>query len=198
MLNPHATPWRPEGSDAATGISEAHNTPQKPLFHWAKHSGLGPQQDRHDVQPFSRKKSFLRALKRAQLHGMTWYKGKLYSASMLGTSQIDNPPQVLTTVKPTSPKSPGSKLKANRFSGFNWNIGALSNYKLDILKTWMIPQPLSVLTIQDTRWGFTGDWMDDHFAYIHSGSNGWAGGVLTIVRRSFCPQERISWREVNS
>ena len=195
-LNPNATPWRPEGSDAATGISEAHHIPQTPSVHWAKQSGIGPLSTRPDVQPFSRKKSFLRALKRAQLHGMTWYRGKLYSASMLGTTQIDNPRQVLTNEKSTGPQPQGSKLKANRFSGFNWNIGALSNYKLDILKTWMLPQPLSILTIQDTRWGFTGDWMDDHFAYIHSGSNGWAGGVLTIVRRSFCPQERISWREV--
>ena len=154
-LNPYATPWRPEGSDAATGVSEAQNTPHKPSSSWAKHSGLGPSHDRPDVQPFSKKKSFLRALKRAQLHGMTWYKGKLYSASMLGTSQIETPPRALTPEKPTGPAPSGNKLKANRLSGFNWNIGALSNYKLDILKAWMIPQPLSVLTIQDTRWGFT-------------------------------------------
>ena len=110
-LHLHATPWWPEGSDAATGISEAHKITPKPLFHWAKHSGLGPQHDRHDVQPFSKKKSSLSAHMRAQLHGMTWNTGKL-------------------------------------------------------------------------------------FAYIHSGSNGWAGGVLTIVRRYFSPQERISWRAV--
>ena len=127
---------------------------------------------------------------------MTWYKGRLYSASMLGTTQIEAPPTSTAEAVPPTPSKPGSKLKANRFSGFTWNIGGLSNYKLDILKSWMIPLQLEVLMIQDTRWGFSGDWMDDHFAYIHSGSTAWSGGVLTIVRRSFCSLERISWREL--
>ena len=124
---------------------------------------------------------------------MTWYKGRLYSASMLGTTQIEVPTTSITDKVPPTPSKPGSKLKANRFSGFTWNIGGLSNYKLDILKAWMVPLQLEVLMIQDTRWGFSGDWMDDHFAYIHSSSTAWSGGVLTIVRRSFCSLERI-WR----
>ena len=127
---------------------------------------------------------------------MTWYKGWLYSASMLGTTQIEAPPMGQVEVIPPTPPKSGSKLKANRFSGFSWSIGGLSNYKLDILKSWMIPLQLEVLTVQDTRWGFSGDWMDDHFAYIHSGSTALSGGVLTIVRRSFCSLERISWREL--
>ena len=84
--------------------------------HILQTSPLHSGQSTPDVQPFSKKKSFLRALKRAQLHGMTWYKGKMYSASMLGTSQIEIPPPAFTQEKPTGPAPSGTKLKANRFS----------------------------------------------------------------------------------
>ena len=184
-LNPYATPWRPEGSDAATGVSEAQNTPHKPSSSWAKHSGLGPSHDRPDVQPFSKKKSFLRALKRAQLHGMTWYKGKLYSASMLGTSQIETPPRALTPEKPY--RSCTIRQQAQSQSTQWFQLEHWSSKQLQAGYSQSMDDPSTPLRSHDPR----------HQVGVHSNDwAGWAGGVLTLVRRSFCPQERISWREV--
>ena len=92
--------------------------------------------------------------------------------------------------------SPPAKLRKNRLQGLSWNIGSLGTYKFDILRQWMHQQQLDLIQLQDTRWGFTGDWTDNTFAYIHSGSQDRAGGLLTIIRKAFCPPDRLSWREV--
>ena len=92
--------------------------------------------------------------------------------------------------------SPPAKLRKNRLQGLSWNIGSLGTYKFDILRQWLHQQQLDLIQLQDTRWGFTGDWTDNTFAYIHSGSQDRAGGLLTIIRKAFCPPDRLSWREV--
>ena len=67
----------------------------------AKPSGQGPQPLRLDSnQPYPKKKSFTRALKRAQLHGQTWRGGRLLTASMLGVTPL--PP----TTTPSATASP--------------------------------------------------------------------------------------------
>ena len=90
-LNPDAVPWRPEGSGPATRFGGA--TQFLALHHpsMAKPSGLGPTSEHLEHQnPQHRKKSYIRALKRAHLHGHTWYRGRLLTAAMLG---IDETPQ---------------------------------------------------------------------------------------------------------
>ena len=91
---------------------------------------------------------------------------------------------------------PPAKVRKNRLSGFCWNICSLSNYTFDILHQWMLSQHLDIMLLQDTRWGFSGDWSDNNYAYIHSGSNGKTGGTMIIIRKGFCNLDRISWRAV--
>ena len=196
-LNANAMPWSPEGSGPATRSGEAYTVFANQDTFTAKPSGLGSTHQRLDgYQHFPKKKSFIRAIKRAQLHGHTWYKGKLYTAQMLGVTplpwQLPEPPKASLGPKNTTPPA---KLLKNPLQGLSWNIGSLSTYKFDILRQWMHHQQLDILQLQDTRWGFTGDWSDNSFAYIHSGSSDRAGGLLTIVRKAFCQPDRISWRE---
>ena len=197
-LNANAMPWWPEGSGPATRSGEAFmNFATQDTF-TAKPSGPGSTHQRLDnCQHFPKKKSYIRALKRAQLHGHTWYKGKLYTAQMLGVTPLPwQAPETPTPSLGPQNSSPPATLRKNRLQGLSWNIGSLSTYKFDILRQWMHQQQLDLLQLQDTRWGFTGDWTDSSFAYIHSGSQDRAGGLLTIIRKAFCPPDRISWREV--
>ena len=60
----------------------------------------------------------------------------------------------------------------------------------------MLSQHLDIMILQDTRWGFSGDWSDNNYAYIHSGSTGKTGGTMTIIKKGFCNIDRISWRAV--
>ena len=198
-LNANAMPWWPEGSGPATRSGEANTNFASQFPNKAKPSGLGSTHQRLDnSQHFPKKKSYIRALKRAQLHGHTWYKGKLYTAQMLGVTplpwQVSDTPMT-SLGQPNS--SPPAKLRKNRLQGLSWNIGSLGTFKFDILRQWMHQQQLDLIQLQDTRWGFTGDWTDNTFAYIHSGSHDRAGGLLTIIRKAFCHPDRLSWREVS-
>ena len=74
-LNANAMPWWPEGSGPATRSGEANKNFASQFPNTAKPSGLGSTHQRLDnSQHFPKKKSYIRALKRAQLHGHTWYK----------------------------------------------------------------------------------------------------------------------------
>ena len=177
-LNPEALPWRPEGSEPAT------------RFGGATHS-LAQQ------HPSMAKPSGIRALKRAHLHGHTWYRGQIFTAAMLGI-EATSPLQTKETSSSFSTPNitPPAKVRKNRLTGFCWNICSLSNYKFDILRQWMLSQHLDIMLLQDTRWGFSGDWSDNNYAYIHSGSTGKTGGTMIIIRKGLCKLDRISWRAV--
>ena len=120
---------------------------------------------------------------------LTWYKGKLYTAQMLGVTPLPWQPHK-DSPAPSGAQNvpPPAKIRKNRLQGLSWNIGSLSSYKFD--------QRIDLLLLQDTRWGFTGDWSDNTFAYIHSGSQDRAGGLMTIIRKDFCPPDKTSWWEV--
>ena len=196
-LSPNAPPWWPEGSGSATRPSEAIQSRDFFTLSMAKPSGTGPKPIHlASEKPQPKKKAYIRALKRAQLHGHTWYKGQLFTAAMFGTEQLHAPldDQGHHTRQKLN-VAPPAKVRKNRLTGFSWNICSLSSFKFDILRQWMCSQHLDVLFLQDTRWGFSGDWQDSHFAYIHSGSKGKTGGLMAIIRKNFCPIDRISWRE---
>ena len=197
-LNPDAVPWRPEGSGPATRFGGA--TQFLALHHpsMAKPSGLGPTSEHLEHQhPQHRKKSYIRALKRAHLHGHTWYRGQLLTAAMMGIEETSQLMPKETSSSSLAPNiHPPAKVRKNRLTGFCWNICSLSNYKFDILRQWMLSQHLDIMILQDTRWGFSGDWSDNNYAYIHSGSTGKTGGTMTIIKKGFCNIDMISWRAV--
>ena len=197
-LNPDAVPWRPEGSGPATRFGGA--TQFLALHHpsMAKPSGLGPTSEHLEHQhPQHRKKSYIRALKRAHLHGHTWYRGQLLTAAMMGIEETSQLMPTKTSSSSLAPNiHPPAKVRKNRLTGFCWNICSLSNYKFDILRQWMLSQHLDIMILQDTRWGFSGDWSDNNYAYIHSGSTGKTGGTMTIIKKGFCNIDMISWRAV--
>ena len=166
--------------------------------HLAKPSGLGPTPAHLEHQrPQHKKKSYIRALKRAHLHGHTWYRGQLFTAATLGVETLSPLlTQDTSSSTPTPNVTPPAKIRKNHLTGFCWNICSRSNYKFDVLRQWMLSQHLDIMLLQDTRWGFSGDWSDTNYAYIHSGSTGKPGGTMIIIRKGFCNLDRISWRAV--
>ena len=171
-LNPQAPPWWPEGSGSATRPSEANQFLDFNTLSMAKPSGTGPKTIHLDSEkPQHKKKAYIRALKRAQLHGHTWYKGQLFTAAMFGVEELHTSLHLQGHLSRQKLNvAPPAKIRKNRLTGFSWNICSLSSYKFDILRQWMRSQHLDVLFLQDTRWGFSGDWQDPQFAYVHSGS----------------------------
>ena len=146
-LNPYALPWRPEGSEPATGFGGANKLLAQPQPSMAKPSGPGPTSAHlNHHNPQRKKKSYICA-----------------PAAMLGIEAISPLRTQDTTSSSLTPNViPPAKLRKNRLTGFCWNICSLSNYKFDILRQWMLSQHLDIMLLQDTRWGFSGDWSDNN------------------------------------
>ena len=97
----------PEGFDSATWVSGAVYYDIQPSQNMAKQCGLGPSFLRSvSDQPQPKKKSCLRAIKRTSL-------------TLLNNLEFDRSSQLAHPVN----RAPPSKRRANRLSGFSWNIG---------------------------------------------------------------------------
>ena len=146
-------------------------------------------------QPFRRnttiqKRSFRRALNRVQKHGFTWYRGRMISGQVSSTPTVSTPSKgVSNNVKPPGPK------RRKRLSCFSWNAGGMSPSDWDHFQMWTCKQPLDVICIQETHWQFTSEWAQDRYFCIHSGMNKSQAGVLTMISKSICAENDISWQE---
>ena len=192
-FNINAPWWHPEGSNSAIGVGGVftdHAPASSPS--WTKQDGFDPptpsalhKNRNHQV---CRKKPYIRALKRATLHGMTWYRGKYMTATQLGaTAQpwsltepmtVQASPDTQLTGSHTSPnRRPSGKFRQNRLSFFSWNMGQLSLTKWDLFRAWLHHQPIDCACLQDTGWKLTGEWQDQQFSYLHSGAANHRGGL---------------------
>lgn len=199
-FNTQATCWRPEGSTLAIKGGEV---PKKEHLSscksWTKADGNDPPQfpalHKNDKNQVPRKKAYIKALKRATLHGVTWYRGQYMTASQLGIHTQELLPK--TTNLPQPPghynKRPSGKFRQCRMSFFSSNIGQLSLAKWDLFRAWLHQQPVDCACLQDTGWNFTGEWQDSTYAYLHSGATKHRGGLLTMVRLGFCQVDNIAW-----
>ena len=151
----------------------------------------------------TRKRSYRRAVQRALRDGTSRYKGKLLTRSSLlrqGYASIGSDHQKSNVSQPSSRTKPGEKSRAPRLNTFSWNCGGLSSDKYDSLVVYLYENQIDVATIQETRWGFTSEWVVSGFYCIHSGlqdnstkRSGQAGGVLTMVRTKLSPPSKLRW-----
>ena len=183
-FNIHAPCWHPEGSTLAIegGGVRTSGAPFSSSSR-TKHDGsdlprtTALQMNRNSQQ--HRKKAYIRALKRATLHGMT------------SVSATHEPP---TYSSPSSQnRRPSVRFRQNRVSFFSWNIGQLNLSKWDLFRAWLHQQPIDCACLQDVGWQFTGEWKEQQFSYIHSGAQHHRGGLLTIARTDFCSDHNIAW-----
>ena len=125
---------RSEGFITSMG-DERVDAPDKTFDTWpsTKQHGWEPRKIQESHQTgFHRqvcKRSFKRALTRARIHGITWYKGRLYTASQLGTQQAS--PAVPRSKNVNPPKSHSEKTFDMFLMELQWastnSLGLLDN-----------------------------------------------------------------------
>ena len=140
-----------------------------------------------------KKRSYKRAIRRAEMHGFTLYKGRLRTATQLGTvykGTVQNVPQ-----KPNVTQT--QKMKRKRITCFNWNCSGLSPSGWDFMQQWLACQRLDVITLQETHWRHTSEWLTEHYYAMHSGTSDGRAGLLTLINKDICTMHDLSWREIS-
>ena len=185
---------RSEGFITSMG-DERVDVPDKHFDAWpsTKQHGWEPRKIQESHQTgFHRqvcKRSFKRALTRARNHGITWYKGRLYTASQLGTQQAT--PAVPRSKNVNPPKA----IQRRRLTCFSWNCNGLPPTHWDFLMMWLEQQTIDVLLLQETHWPFSSDWMSKGYMIVHSGTQTNQAGLLRMVSKRICHPSDLSWHE---
>ena len=162
--------------------------PNRTKFH-----GVGTQsvfEPQHQTKQSNQvvKRSYKRALKRMQLHGWTWYRGRLIS-NITPVPAQDAPIRSFNVEKPKT-------LRRSRLSCFSWNTGGLSGHSWDLFQAWALEQSLDIILLQETHWTQTLEWTQTKYHCIHCGSGDRTGGLLCMVARTLCTEHDISWSDV--
>ena len=150
------------------------------------------------------KRSLYRAQRRAYQHGVAWYKGRLYRPEDF---HFMRPPELPTT-QPALPDPTARHhlITCNRIHGnrrrvtcMQWNAGGLSSHRLDELKQWLSTQNVQIVTLIETRWAYTGEWLDADWIHVHSGNpERRDNGILTLISRKLCSESALRWQEVDT
>ena len=156
--------------------------------------GMQPYQQSSQVV----KRSLRRAQRRADIFGMTWYKGQTLTPSsflQMGMKPIEWVPE------PCSQKAVSKyheqHIPRKRLTFFHWNGGGLASHTLDELKAWLEIQHIGICIISETRWGFQNQWSDNGWSHVHSGDPTCRGaGILILVSHSICKPDDIRWQEL--
>ena len=187
--NIHAPSWQPDGSDWTIRVGEvtSHTLPQSSHGSRPSQSTLRSQ-TKDETKPIHRKKAYIKALKRATLHGMTWYRGQFWTAGPVSWEL--NPRTILLHPPPTDPRV---RITGATISVFSWNIGQLSVVKWDMFRAWLQGPYLDCICLQATGWSFSGEWQDNDYAFVHVGAIEHRGGLHTAVLRKNCNVDSIAW-----
>ena len=160
----------------------------------AKHHGPGPKKIYESPQTSMKRKvckrSFKRAVQRAERHGVTWYRGQLHTATQLGTTV--KPPAIHQQIKNVRPSKPTLR---QRFTCFSWNCNGLLPSHWDFLMMWLENQEIDILFFQETHWPFTRDWVSEKYMMAHSGSQSKQAGLLCMVSKRICSPSELTWYE---
>ena len=139
------------------------------------------------------KRSFRRAVHRAQIHGFTWYKNQLCTASHFGVSMISS------TIKSTAPNVAPPKTKSRtRLTCLSWNCSGLPVAHWDWINIWAERQPLDIIFLQETHWATTQEWTQDRYHIIHSGLSFKQAGVMIMISKNVGSADEISWQQIDA
>ena len=138
------------------------------------------------------KRSFRRAVRRAATNGFTWYRGRLYSASQMGT--YSSQPTLPTPT--TSHLNPKRSQHRSRMTVFNWNAGGLSRADWDMFQQWIETQTIDLVSIQETHWKYTSEWLQSNYFAVHSGGPDGHSGILCLISKRLCNQNDLAWTEL--
>ena len=151
------------------------------------------------VPPYTavQKRSFRRACKRAISYGETKYRGHLVRIQDFPVSLVQHLQKQFSAGSPRPVRPQMQRKDPRRLNIMHWNPGGLSQSSYFELKHWLKTQPIDIVTIAETRWGFTRCWQDTDWACVHSsGSEPRAGGVLVMISRRLVHPDAIGFEEV--
>ena len=152
----------------------------------------GPQA-RRDLDPYPplqpdklRKRTYKRALARAQRHGFSWYKGQMLTCPIthdddLKSNYVSSP---FSTSERHCKKLPPSWRVAC------WNAGGLG---YDEWMTYIANSDLEIVVIQETHWKLSRAWTDHGWHLFHSAAP--YAGVLIMIKTTIVPREQIAMTE---
>ena len=125
------------------------------------------------------KRTYARALRRAQLKGGAWYRG-----TWIGPDPRLSPPHRDTNKhgRACAPTRDNSR----HYRAFSWNTGGLGGGLYDELLLYLKRSDFDVILLQETKWRFESMWEDATHYFIHSGTSAKdhsQAGLLTIISK---------------
>ena len=134
--------------------------------------------------PRPQKRSYRRALRRAQIHGGTWYRNNWITSSTYVTTKptmrLPPPPRRLPKTKP-------------RLRLLSWNTWSLTQELWQEIQDYGLAHNFDVIFLQSTCWTFSNTWMTSNFHIIHSGNEKDRHcGLLMMISKRLCEPKDIS------
>ena len=156
----------------------------------------------------TRKRSWIRACRRALRDGYSRYRGQLLSKCQIpphmldrltstdcATTKASNPESCLPTQSAPTNHS-RNQTPRNRLPILQWNAGGLSSSRYHELCHWLEVQQISIALIQETRWRNTMEWQDSKWIGIHSGDAKESAGVMMLIRKHVISQVSLPGRKL--
>eukprot|EP00435_Cladocopium_sp_Y103_P006280 s4171_g2.t1 len=140
-----------------------------------------------------RKRSYLRAARRAHRFGFTWYRGQLVTSK-----EFPRPGPSLPSSGSSRNLAPPQRQMRRRLTCLSWNAGGLSKATWDLTLQWIDEQNnIDLIMIQESHWKFTNEWTLPQYNCIHSGFSGKQAGLLCLISKRLCQSHQISWAELD-
>ena len=136
------------------------------------------------------KRSYRRALNRIRQHGYTWYRGKILSGPKVSDPCV---PSSIPTSANTAPKQRQTR---SRFTCFSWNCGGMTQANWTHFQMWLQHQHLDIITLQESHWPFTSEWVQQSFFCVHTGFDGHQAGLLTMISKNLCNIHDLTWQVI--
>ena len=179
---------RGEGSELAMQFRGGDIPDQATIGTPPKVHGKGHEAPLGACPPAASKRSFKRALRRAQTYGWTTYKGQILSQKV-----IDPMPSMVNKVPPPQPTSRTGR----RATILTWNAGGLTTELYHELMQWGQSNQIDIMMVQSTRWREDKTWSAYGYSAVHTGES-WDNkttfaGLLTCVSNRLCHFDNISY-----
>ena len=150
------------------------------------------------------KRAYRRALRQAQLHGFTYYRGhRISAADAARLSTADGgtgPGRTRSGLGPNENKKNNRRKarehRARLISIFSWNVQALSSTKFHEILNRCHSLGIKVVALQSTRWKFSQNWVHQHYHIFHTGpkfqnSEREVGGTMLCIHKSLLGSNTI-------
>ena len=135
-------------------------------------------------RPPPRKRSYQRALRRAQRDGGTWYRNQWI------TSQTYLPEEIAIKLAPATNKRVRS---SPRFKILSWNTWSLTQELWREVQDYAEYHHFDILFLQSTCWTFSSSWQTPHYHVVHSGhAKDRHCGVMVMVAKKLCGLQDLS------